>query len=140
MPCEHLLLITSSRGPLDEVSDSLHAHGVTVLRVQRHEAALLVLRASFNPDAILVDLTPGAPAYRDFLRLLFEEPDWRRIPVLGVSGSGGLWFQLAPRHLARKLPAPGDPEQARALLDAIASYVHPGYARGRGGAWEHAYE
>jgi len=121
--CETVLLVNEDREFIDVAGDALRAQGLAVLLVPGFDRALAAMRSGFSPDAILVDLTTGAARFGKFLQVLFEEPAWRAVPVLGVSEATNAIFQISPRHQCRKLPFPSDASRMSELLEFVCADV-----------------
>ena len=112
-----ILLATGDRMPFGIDPDE-NSFAFALLSVPGLAQALAVMRAGVRPDAVIIERPTAMSSIWEFVRELFEESSWRHIPVL-LTGDPDALFQLAPRGRERKLPAPSNLAQLRALVDYL---------------------
>ena len=119
-----VLTIEDNALQADTLTTLLHLEGYAAFFVGDALAALTYLDAPSEPlpEAIILDLRLPGMDGAEFLERLGKHPDWRKIPVIVLSGAVEELDSLRQRFpTAKVLPKPADPDKVLDLLKEIAA-------------------
>ena len=135
-PQKAILTVDDSPTIRKLVSMTLERHGYAVWAAADASAAIDLLREQGRPDLILLDIAmPGMDGYQ-LCRLLRQDPEMSRLPIVMLSGKDGLFSKVRGRLAGSTLylTKPFEPDN---LLRVVRRYCPPEAAdRQRGPATE----
>lgn len=115
-----ILVVEDEDSVRDSIAELLELDGYTVVAARHGQEALDALAGGAQPNLIVLDLMMPVLNGWEFREAQRSSPDIAGIPVLLLSGAGGLDAEAAALGAAAYIEKPFDPE---CLLRTVARHI-----------------